>query len=186
VELGVALTGNYNNSGYTGTFTEGSFTITAVPPVPGILVGDQLTNLFGSAGPQPLPSGTNTVVSVTSTTVTFTNTPGGPDQGVPVPALASGTTIPFTVLDQWPLGSCQVTVTPSTGVTVTDTNADGTGNVGHTGSGTFIVNLSNQAEGNFAVMFATAGTFSISAAYVPADANYLTATVAVPFTVVVT
>jgi hypothetical protein len=87
--------------------------------------------------------------------------------------------------DGAPDGTLDVTVTPTTGVTLTDQNADGTGNVSNIGTGTAAVNLSSQAEAGFRINFATAGTFTVSVAFNEADANYTNGSVPDPLTVIV-
>jgi hypothetical protein len=103
---------------------------------------------------------------------------------IPAPASASGVT--FTIGDPTPIGSLAAVVTPSTGVTITDQNSDGSGNVSHFGNGSVIANLIGAAEGSFDVSFGSAGTFSVSCIFTTGDPNYSSVSVSPPIVCVVT
>jgi hypothetical protein len=140
------------------------------------------------------PDGTtyqNYISSITLTggvpsSFTFFNAEGatGDDLG----ALSTNPMFVF-VSDPAPSGTLDFSVSPSTGVTITDQNADasfGTGNVNHIGDGTAVCNLLGQGEGGCWISFASAGTFVISASYTSTDVDYLDATISNPLTIVVT
>jgi hypothetical protein len=88
--------------------------------------------------------------------------------------------------DPYPDGTLALTVTPDTGVTITDNNFDGTGNANNIGDGTAAENASSQGQAGFQVSFADAGTVSVSVVFTSADPNYSDASLATPLTVVVT
>lgn len=90
------------------------------------------------------------------------------------------------VTDPYPSGTLALVVTPSTGVTITDNNFDGTGHANNIGNGTAAENASSQAEAGFQVSFASTGTFTVSATYTSTDGNYASAAITNPLTIVVT
>ena len=106
------------------------------------------------------------------------------------PQGAAGTLIGgwwFFTVEDFPLGTLAVTVTPETGVTITDWNADGTGQViSYVGNGTAMANLSSQAEAMFGVVFASAGIFTVTVEYTAADGNFPSNQFAPTITVTVT
>jgi hypothetical protein len=131
-----------------------------------------------------LPSG-SWISAITGASVTFRN--GYEDSTVnDQPALFSGVGMVLIVNDFYPIGSLLASVSPSTGVTIVDCNADGQGYVSYLGNGSAICNLAGQAEGNFEMTFASAGTFTVECMFVTTDSNYADVTVSPPITITAT
>lgn len=176
----------YVFAGEVGDFTEGSTDVTAIPSTSHFLVGQQIQDYDESIESMAfLPTGPNFITALTASTLTFANypePPGSPSLG----ALQSGTAVPFKVADPYPLGNLVFSISPTTGWTMIDVNADGTGSTGNEGNGTFVANLSGQAEGSVVITFDTAGTYTINCTYEPSatEVNYLAASVPTSLSVV--
>lgn len=185
LEVVVSVLGGYIYGGETGDFVAGSTTITSIPSTAPFTVDQMVQDLApGEEAFSFLPTGPNFIASLTSTSLVFVNYPEPP--GTPaLGALQSGTAVAFMVTDPFPLGHLVFTISPSSGWTMVDVNADGSGNTSNVGNGSFVANLTTEAEGSVGITFSVAGTYTVSAAYSPADANYLAATVPAPLTIVV-
>lgn len=95
------------------------------------------------------------------------------NDGLFVNGAATFSDFPFVAIDEYPYGKLGVTVTPTTGVTVTDWNLDGGNGPGPiTGNGSAMSNSGGQAMGYFGVTFADAGTFTLGVAFTTNDSDY--------------
>jgi hypothetical protein len=75
--------------------------------------------------------------------------------------------------DPLPIGTLDVTVSPTTGVTVRDWGFDGSNPPEiEVGNGTAACNLDDEGYGCFGLDFADAGTFTVSVQFSSDDANY--------------
>jgi hypothetical protein len=179
---GVGLQGTF-----FGTTTEGSTEITDVTRASSLAVGQLLPSTY-------LPDGSRIVnIDLDAGTLTFGN--GEFDEFTnsyidPLGALVSiawdegGV---FDAVEDRPIGTVAAVVSPGTGVTIIDVNADDGGNTSHQGDGSAICNLVGQGGGDFTVTFADAGTFTVGATFTPpSDDDNFTTTSAQPITVVVT
>jgi hypothetical protein len=162
----------------TGTVTSGSNTISSLSSTTGLVVGQAIN------GPGIPAYSWIASINAGASSLVFRN--GYLDStSNDLTATASGTGVALVVSDPCPIGSLLAAVTPSTGITLTDVNADGSGNIATIGDGTSIINLSGQAVGNFVVQFAAAGTFTIQCTFVTSDTNYSGIAVSPTITVVI-
>jgi hypothetical protein len=140
----------------------------------------------GRGGPYPAII---TAVYVASSSLAYANGMFDGDEDTFIDNLAptvavNGVTL--TVTDYMPAGEFAAVVSPGTGVTIEDQNADGTGNVSHIGDGLAICNLIGDAFGDFEVSFANAGDYTVTCKYTSSDPNYATVTLSPPVKIVVT
>ena len=176
----------YSTSALTGTFTEGSFVITNVtsPAANGVVLGCVLTGLGGGSIGSALPDGPIYIVTgVGTSTITFTSLSASGEGTIPAQTTASA--VPFDVTDPFPYGHLTITVSPSSGVTVQDVNADGTTDASNQGDGAAIANFAGQGVGNVALTFAQTGTFDVTVEFVSSDANYVDTTASNLVTIIV-
>jgi hypothetical protein len=143
----------------TGNTNAGSGTIYALSATTGLGIAMPIVGA-------PIPNG-SVIGSVVGSEVILAG----------LPALATATGAQFTVYDAQPLGYLTAAISPATGVTVVDNNPDDNGTDNYIGNGTLIANFGNEAEGGFSATFATAGTYSVSVAYVSSDPEYNNATI---------
>ena len=79
--------------------------------------------------------------------------------------------------DPLPIGTLDVTVSPTTGVTVNDWGFDGSNPPTiEVGNGTAARNLDGEGYGVFAIDFADAGSYTVSVQFTSSDANYTSET----------
>lgn len=168
--VGIATTGSWSTV-VTGDYTAGSTTITNVSDTTGIAIGHQIVpdGLHLPLGPVPV------VTAVTGDTITFADL-SSPARNY-LATLASGSGVAITVQSAWPLGALAFDVSPFSGVTVVDGQADGTGSANNIGQGTAVSNLGNQAEGAVTIGLLAAGSYTVSVAYTSRDPAYLSASV---------
>lgn len=184
VAITLAVTGTVTTT-FSGNTTTGSYDITGVASTTGLAAGQPIVaaglQADGSGG-GGLPVG-STISAISGTTVTFTNgAPGGSQ-----PAYASTSSLSIVASDPFPLGYLAVTTSPTTGVAITDDNADGAGTGGgdNTGDGGAIQNEAGQASGDVHLSFGGFGTFDVLVAFTSDDANYSSLAAASVLTVVV-
>ena len=178
ITTGVGVLGEFY-----GITTKGSTSITGVTGASDIAVGQLIDGGLG------VPVGSR-IVSISGSTIVFGNGEWSEDLDSYLntqPATSSIGGVWFGTVEDYPLGTLQVVVTPDTGVTITDWNADGTGQViSEVSNGSAMANLSRQAEGYFGVVFASAGIFTVTVEYTAADGNFPSNQFAPTITVTVT
>jgi hypothetical protein len=155
-----------------GITTQGSTVITSATGLTGLVAGQQISGLGVPAN--------SYIESVGASSITFVNGEFNEDTGqwvAPQGATASIGGQQFYVTDLAPIGTLLASVTPSTGITLADQNADSTGNVSHIGNGTAICNLIGEGEGGFTITVGSAGTFTVECTFVTNDSNYSGVTV---------
>lgn len=167
---------------FTATLTSGSTSLTSIANAGNVAVGQLL---FGDG----IPPGSR-IATWSPPSGSFGNGEFDEDTNAyldPVGALASGTGVACTTVEDAPFGSLAAVVSPSAGVSLSDQNSDHTGNVSHFGNGATICNLVGTGYGVFEVTFSTAGTYSVTVDFTPpaGDANFAAAS-APPITVTVT
>lgn len=171
--VGLATTGSWWTV-VTGDYTAGSTTISNVSDTTGVAVGHQIVpdGVHLPLGPTPV------VTAVTSDTLAFDDLSS--PAGNYLAAIASGSGVAITVQSAWPLGALAFDVSPFSGVTVTDGQADGTGSANNVGTGTAVSNLGNQAEGAVTIGLLAAGSYTVSVTYTSRDPAYASAAVPSP------
>jgi hypothetical protein len=166
----------------TGVTTLGSNTITGLNINTGLLAVGQAIGASGIPAYSWISS-----LNIGALTLVFRN--GFLDttsNDMPATFGSSGVGIFLHIADPCPIGTLLTSVSPSTGVTITDDNFDGPTDIDYRGDGSAICNLSGFADGNFSMAFASAGTFVVECMFVTADPNYSNVTLSPPITIVVT
>jgi hypothetical protein len=158
---------------FSGSTTQGQ-SIIAANGTAGLEVGQNITSLT----PGLIPNGCQ-ILNINGHILTI----GGETSVAASETLLNAN---FIAHEDTPSGFLVTTVTPSTGITLTDYNFDSTTNVFNVGNGQVMSNYSGNPEGGVRVAFASAGSFSISATFASTDSAYAGALISPPLAVTVT
>jgi hypothetical protein len=174
VQFVAGVSGANSLGQFYGITTAGSTSITSVTSVTSLAVGQLLCDGLG------IPPNSR-IASISGSTVVFGNGMFNEDANAFLNSQGATESVGgqwFATFEDFPLGSLAVTVSPMTGINVADDNPDGTGSIEHVGAGTAIGNEAFEPEGAFYVTFDSAGTFTVTATFIPVagDSNFSTAT----------